>query len=102
MTFTIYRIQRAVESSPFYDIEINNLVGSLGISDSIIEIIKKIENQLLDNFHFLIFHRLESVYDCYGAVLSCTVVYEHEFGNSEDLRENLRSLIQEHHPELLI
>ena len=102
MTFTIYQIQESPDSIPFYDVEFNNLIGSLETPDSIMEIVEQIEDKRLDEFHYFIFHRFVSIYDYYHSVSSCTKVYEYEFIDTEDLQTNLRNLVQEHHPELLL
>ena len=102
MTFAIYQIKESPNSIPFYDVEFNNLIGSLETPDSIMEIVEQIEDKRLEDFHHLIFHRFESVYAYYNTAHSCTLIYEHEFRDSEDLQTNLRNLIQEQHPELLI
>ena len=102
MTFAIYQIRDTPESDIFYDVSFNDLVGSLDISDSIIDIIEQIEDRSLEEFHHCIFSRFISVYDYYHFATSCTQVYEYEFIDTEDLQTNLRNLIQEQHPELLI
>ena len=102
MTFAIYQIRDTPESDIFYDVSFNDLVGSIDISDSIIDLIKQIEDKPIEEFHHCIFNRFISVYDYYHSVSSCTKVYEYEFIDTEDLQTNLRNLVQEHHPELLI
>lgn len=102
MTFAIYQIQESSDSIPFYDVEFNNLIGFLETSDSIMEIVEQIEHKHLDEFHYFIYHRFVSICDYYHSASSCTKVYEYEFIDTEDLQENLRTRIQEHHPELPI
>lgn len=102
MTFAIYQVRTDPESPIFYDVEFNNLIGSLELTDSVTDLIEQIEDKTLEEFHSFIFYRFVSIYDYYYSASSCIKIYEHEFIDTEDLQTNLRNLIQEHRPELLI